>query len=114
MDDKKEHTWSWNISEADLQNQADNYNTLGITESYRGIAVLIYSALLTLWCVLGYFGILISLSDALYSLILYIPILYFVYRGRRWAMVLLMILWTIEKCYTAYLSVQAGTTPISS
>lgn len=42
------------------------------------------------------------------SLVIYIPILFFVYKGHRWAIVSLLILYTIEKIYTLYLSVEMG------
>src|SRR3990167_2133717 len=62
--------WSWKIKPEELKEQLDNYNTLGIWKSYKGISTL---------------------------LIIYIPIAFFVYRGHRWAMIAIMILWTLEK-----------------
>jgi hypothetical protein len=88
--------FSWKITEEDLKNQINNYNTLKITESYRGISILITLSLLGLSLILGFFDFL-SLEDILLSLIIYLPILLFVYKGHRWAILALMILWTIEK-----------------
>ena len=48
------------------------------------------------------------------SLIIYIPVLFFTYKGHRWAIVTLLVLWTFEKAYTVYLSIQAGDNPIAS
>lgn len=106
--------WSWKIDAEDLKKQIDGYDTLKITETYRGIAVLVVGSLLTLSLVLGYFGILTSLEDVLFSLVLYIPALFFVYKGHKWAIITLLILWTIEKVGTLIYSLQAGYSPISS
>ncbi len=93
----------------EIKNQVENYHTLGITKSSRGQVALVFGGLYLLSFILSLFGI-IELSDLFWSLIIYIPVLIFVYKGHRWAMVTLMILWTIEKVYTAYLTVenQAG------
>lgn len=106
-------TWSWKVSPEDLKEQLEGYYTLKITQSYRGITVLLISALLTLSLVLGYFEVT-SLEDVIYSLILYIPLLVFVYRGHKWAIIALFILWTIEKIFTLIYSVEAGSSPIGS
>lgn len=90
-----------------LRDQVDNYKTLKVTQSYRGVTVLIFSGLLLLSLILGYLGVF-ALSDAVLGVLIYIPVLLFVYLGHRWAMVLLMIFWTIDKVYTLYLSLQNG------
>lgn len=94
--------------------QVDQYHTLGITASARGQVVLVFSGLLLLSVVLSLFGIYATLGDILISLIFYIPILFFVYKGHRWAMVVLMILWVIEKGYTAYLAIENGGSVVGS
>lgn len=105
--------WSWKVSPEDLKEQLEGYYTLKITQSYRGITVLLISALLTLSLVLGYFEVT-SLEDVIYSLILYIPLLFLVYRGHKWAIIVLFIVWTIEKIFTLIYSVEAGSSPIGS
>lgn len=89
----------------ELKRQVENYDTLGITQSARGQVVLVFGGLYALSIVLSFFGI-IALGDLMWSLIIYIPILFFVYKGHKWAMIALMILWIIEKVYTAYLTVE--------
>ncbi|MCK4473655.1 zinc-ribbon domain-containing protein [Candidatus Parcubacteria bacterium] len=90
--------FSWRINETELNYQVDNYSKLKITESYRGISVLITTALLGISILLALFN-LYPLEEILYGLIIYVPILLFVYKGHRWAIVALMILWTFEKGY---------------
>ena len=89
----------------ELKRQVDEYDSLGISQSARGQVVLVFAGLYALSILLSFFG-LIALGDLMWSLIIYIPILIFVYKGHRWAMIGLMILWTIEKMYTAYLTVE--------
>jgi len=105
---KKKSAWSWTIEESDLKNQIDNYSTLKITESYRGISVLIYAVILVISLALGYFGIYTDLETILWGMVLYLPILFFVYKGHRWAIILLMALWTLEKGVQVYDIVEAG------
>lgn len=113
MDEEKTSSWSWKVSQTELSKQIQGYNTLKMTETYRGIAVLVVSALLLLSLVLGYFGIT-SLEDVLFSLVLYVPVLFFVYKGHKWAIITLFILWTIDKVATLIYSVDAGGSPIGS
>ena len=112
--EKTTSAWSWKIDEDDLKKQIDGYDTLKVTETYRGSAVLLVGGLLTLSLVLAYFGIFTSLEDVLFSLVLYIPLLFFVYKGHKWAIITLLILWTIEKVFTLIYSVQEGYSPIGS
>lgn len=110
----KTTSWSWRITPEELKEQVDNHKTLKITQSYRGASVLIVSALLLFSLILSYFGVYSSFEDIVLGLFIYIPILFFVYKGHRWAIVALMALWTYEKAYTLYLSTQSDGSPIGS
>lgn len=110
---KKKSVWSWGVDKTELEKQVENYQTLKITESYRGIAVLVISALLGLSLLLSLFGVYADPSTMFYGLIIYVPILFFVYKGHRWAIIALMILWTFEKGYQIYeTGVDSGVMPI--
>jgi hypothetical protein len=115
---KKRSWWSWKIDEADLQNQVENYDTLKITESYRGISVLIVIAGLALTLVLSLSGIYgdpaATLSGIIVMIVVYLPVLFFTYKGHRWAIVLLMALWTFGKGYELYVIGQSGSHSHSS
>lgn len=101
--------FSWKVSEEDLKKQVENYNTLKITESYRGIAALLVLGSMVLTVLLAKFGVVDY--SAVYSSIIYLPIAFFVWKGHRWALIAIMILWTFEKGYQVYES--AGqTSPI--
>lgn len=99
---KKKSVWSWSIDETELKKQIENYQNLKITESYRGISVLIIFGLLSLSLLLAFFGVYADPTTIFYGLVIYVPILFFVYKGQRWAIVALMILWTFEKIYQIY------------
>ena len=98
---RKENTW-WGIEGAELKKQVENYQNLKITESYRGISVLIISALLGLSLLLSFLGVYVDPITMLYGIIIYAPIIFFVYKGHRWAINALMIFWTYEKFYQIY------------
>lgn len=85
------------LSKAELEYQAANYNQLKIGQSYRGVALIVMIIILAVSAVLVTVFNVISLDGFLLSLLYYIPLIIFAYFGHRWAIVLLMILWTIEK-----------------
>lgn len=100
--------FSWKVSEEDLKKQVENYNTLKLTESYRGIAALLVLGSMILTVLLAKFGVIDY--SAVYSPIIYLPIAFFIYKGQKWAMITIMILWTLEKGYQLYIS--GGSSPI--
>ncbi|MEY2665495.1 MAG: hypothetical protein RLZZ480_600 [Candidatus Parcubacteria bacterium] len=112
----KTNILGFRLSEDDLRNQVENYQTLKITKSARGQVVLFFVALqIFSLIVLSFVNIGINVEDQLMGLILYIPLLFFTYKGHRWAIVGLMILWTLDKIFTIHYSITTGgTTPITS
>jgi hypothetical protein len=94
---KKRNNYSWKITDDDLKNQVENYDTLKITQSYRGQSVLFFSTLLAISTIGSFFVEYISTEEMVGTLIIYVPILIFSYRGHRWAIIAFMILWTIDK-----------------
>ncbi|MEK6816987.1 MAG: zinc ribbon domain-containing protein [Nanoarchaeota archaeon] len=107
---KKEKTtsWSWKMSPEERKEQIESYNTLKITQSYRGVSVLIVGALLLFSLAMAFFGVYSTPEDVILSMFIYVPILFFVYKGHRWAIISLLILWTVEKVYALYLSAESG------
>jgi len=88
----------------ELKNQVDNYATLSIWKSYRKQIVLTIGFFLVLSFLFILFsgdilGQKITMSDFVFELILYIPILFFVYKGHRWAMIVLIVFWIFEQGY---------------
>src|SRR6185436_1876455 len=89
----------WTLDKDELENQVANYSTLGWGKSYRKQVVGIMIFFLAMSLLLSLTGLYASLSDFLLSLIIYVPVLIFIYKGHPWAIITLMILWTLEKGY---------------
>ena len=100
--------FSWKISDEDMKTQVENYDNLKITQSYRGISALLILGSMILTVLLVKFGIVDY--SAVYGSIVYLPIAFFVWKGHRWALISIMILWTFEKGYQLYAS--GGVAPI--
>jgi len=79
----------WKLTDEELKYQIENYETLGFWGSSRGVAALFlgFSSIIGLiyFPVTGWLGLLTLL------------LAYFIYRGQKWAMVLTMIVWTLDK-----------------
>mgnify|MGYP001791914820 FL=1 len=111
---KNKGTWIlwWRTDKEDLKKQVVEYNSLKITKSYRGQSalLLIFSVLITIIFIVLRWATLVNLIDATFFLIL----AYFIYKGKKWAIISAMILWTFEKGYSFYDRLQAlpgATTP---
>jgi hypothetical protein len=105
MEEKKNSKssfWSWKLDTEELESQVANYGSLKITQSYRGISVLIFIVLLGFSFVLSFLGLYATPEIMLYSLVVYAPVLFFFYRGYRWAIISLILLWTLEKGSAVY------------
>jgi len=98
----KQTFFNWNISDEELDNQVKNYDSLKITESYRGQSVLLIGFILTLTVITVFFK-MVSLTDAWFDVLLFIVFALFIYQGKRWAIISAIILYTIEKGYGFYL-----------
>lgn len=74
---KKEKTtsWSWKMSPEERKEQIESYNTLKITQSYRGVSVLIVGALLLFSLAMAFFGVYSTPEDVILSMFIYVPIL---------------------------------------
>lgn len=92
--------FSWKISEEDMKTQVENYNNLKITESYRGISALLILGSMILTVVLAKLDMVSY--DAVYGAIIYLPLAFFIWKGHRWAMIVMIGLWTFEKGYQVY------------
>ncbi len=102
--------FSWKVTEEEFKTQVENYSNLKITESYRGISALLVLGSMVLTVVLAKFGVISY--DSVYSAIIYVPLAYFIYKGHRWALVLVMLLWTFEKGWQVYDAVNNSTSVI--
>lgn len=90
----------WQISEIDLRRQVTEYNTLKITQSSRGISslLILFSSVIT---------VIMAITEtidysAIYGLIIYLPLAYCIYSGYKWAMITMIVFWTLEKGYDLF------------
>ena len=87
--------FKWKMDEKELQNQIENYNTLGFSSSARktAAAFMIFSAVITLiFTMIGWFS-----SEIWIDIVLVLILSLFVYKGQKWAIIVMMIYWTISK-----------------
>jgi len=83
------------LDEKELKNQIENYNTLSFLKSARKIATasIVFIAIITsIFIMVAWF-----ISDAWIDIILILMIAFFVYRGKKWALITIMIYWTYSK-----------------
>ena len=108
---KKKHSWSWvlwwQIDSDELNSQVDNYASLSLFKSARGWAVLciLLSVAVSIAAVAFKFSDDSAYIDA--GILAFLGC--FIYFGHRWAMLVAMLVWTLEKGYLLSLGIDAGT-----
>ena len=96
----------------EVKKEAEDYDSLKITNSTKGIASLLLIGSLIITFIVSFFGLFsISTVDAILSAIIYLPIIFFVYKGNRLAIIVMMIAWTIEKIGTIFIVVSTNPRP---
>ena len=104
----KNSIYSWRVSNEELQYQVDNYNKLGIGESYRGVAVLTIFILMGFSIILSFFGVIQLNIGSIIEMLIYLALALFIYKGHRWAIIAVMLLWTADKATQIYTILSAG------
>ncbi len=98
--------FKWKLDEKELKNQIENYNTLGFFKALKKISaglIMLAVILNIIFITAGYLD-----ADAWVDTLIWIILAIFVYRGRRWAIIITIILWTFEKGYQFYGITQGG------
>lgn len=80
-------TW-WHTDTNQLTKQIQEYKTLKVFKSYKGIASLL---------ILG--SVVLTTIFRSYIALIYLPVAFFVYKGKKLAIILMMIAWTLDKSY---------------
>lgn len=95
-------TWFiwWKLDNTELGKQVDQYHSLGITKSWRKISALLIAGSILSTIIISATG-LVSWVDSTGRVLIYLPIAFFVYRGNKWGILLMMIFWTLEKVISA-------------
>ncbi len=99
----------WIIDPAELKKQVDHYKTLKITQSARGISLLLFGASAIITALMVEF--LNHNRWAYVDSVVFLILGGFIYFGYRWAMILGMVLWTLEKLLQLAPMVRHGVGP---
>ncbi len=117
--------WSWlfwwKINPEELEDQVENYETLKITKSARGLSFLfcIASSILTLLFMFLYIIAFLNLDwikiiivsgvtfgdlnlVGFFEIILILILGFLIYKGQRWAIIVAMLFWTVGKSILVY------------
>lgn len=100
--------FNWKLKKEELNNQIDNYHTLKWTKSYRKISAVLIWVSVIITVLFAMFTDLATGSMAAAVLLVYLPISIFVYRGYRWALWSIIVIWTIDKFYMLSQSPSGG------
>ena len=107
----KTNAFSWRYKEPELQEQVAGYSSMKWTKTARGQCVIFFSCLIAFSLAIT---AIINLPVASFievlaeALVLYAPLLFFVYKGHRWAVIGLMIVWAGDKSYGLYYQFTTG------
>ncbi|OGE74344.1 MAG: hypothetical protein A3I07_02740 [Candidatus Doudnabacteria bacterium RIFCSPLOWO2_02_FULL_42_9] len=96
--EKKNKVGLLRLSEDEIRIQVDKYNDLKFRQSYRGISVilLILSLIITL---IGFLRGSIDVMTAGLALVIYLPLAYFIFKGKKAAMIIALVIITLDKAY---------------
>jgi hypothetical protein len=83
---------------AELDNQVSNYHTLGVIKSARGAAVIFLFLYIVLTLIQGFLGTR-TFRDFFLYLVIYSFLALQIYRGKRWAIVTTIFVWTADSIY---------------
>lgn len=100
--------FDWRMSAEELTEQVDGYATLGITKSYRKLSSMLLLFTVVLTAALGSWLGKMDGYEIVSSVIIYMSLAIFCFRGHRWALVVAMVCWTYEKGYSILHPVSAS------
>jgi hypothetical protein len=95
----------WKLDQTVIRNQVEKYFTLNIFSSFKGIATVLLIGTIVVSGLFSLFG-LYSYDDLVIVAILHSILAFLIFKGKRWSMILMMIVWTIEKMLSVYISWQ--------
>lgn len=108
----------WKLDPTQLKKQVNEYTTLKVYKSFKGIAVLFIAGWVFLtkffsiihWIPNNKFIVSLFVYEdiGIFSLIFYLFLMVFVYKGKRWAIVIAMIIQTLNSGYALLSSILLG------
>ena len=100
----------WQVDPADLEQQLAQYYTMGAFQSARRISALLCVLSAAITVLLG--GYLLLSASTVIEGLLWGTLGYLMFRGRRWAFIVGMLAWTIEKGFMIFVGFSTGHPPI--
>jgi glucose-6-phosphate-specific signal transduction histidine kinase len=95
--------WSWKPTADDLNEQVTNYSDLSIVRSYRGQVVIFFLCIFVVSLAISILlPEVLAPDEVILTFIIYAVLVWFGYRGHRWALIALLIFWAIDKLTTIY------------
>jgi hypothetical protein len=112
----------WKLDPIQLEKQVSKYSSLKIYKSYKGISVLLTAGWVILtkifsliqWIPNNKFIISLFVYEniSLFSILLYAFVIFFLYKGKKWAIIVAMILQTSNSGYALINSIASGNVDI--
>lgn len=104
MNNKIKKFFSLHIDKEELQNQLANYDTLHVNKAYRKISALIIMIIAVVSLLGLYYDQMVEISSAAIalSLLIYFLVAFLINKGNRFAIMLAIIIWTLEKAVQLY------------
>ena len=98
--------WSWRMSEFELHRQVEEYDSLPPSRSSRGIAAMLTAGSVAVGVIASLVGMtpVVSVVGVVIASLFDLGLAWLIYRGRRWALAMMMVLWTLEKGYALFAS----------
>ena len=93
-------TFDWRMSPAELAEQLSGYSTLGIRRSLRKLSAMLWLLTVAITALIGPWLMKMDWIEVASSTVIYSVLAIFCFRGHRWAFVVSMIAWTLEKGYS--------------
>ncbi len=110
---KTSNSIQWKMTPEELDMQVKGYKTLPFFETRRGLAASLVAAIIVFSTVAAFVGWtqFASGEDALWSLLIFVPVIFFIGKGYRWAILLFALVWTAEKIIQIYIPLSHGDNP---
>jgi len=95
----RSYVW-WQVDQAELLNQLENYYTLGMMKSSRKLSAALLALSATITLAVTFFAP--ETGSSYPDIIILISLAVFVYGGHKWATLAAMVYWTLAKGYAGY------------
>jgi 4-hydroxybenzoate polyprenyltransferase len=102
----------WKPDPQEVQKQVDQYHTLKVWQSARGMSMLCCAFSVAATVLLGRL-IQVSSTTTVIEAAIWSGLGFSMYRGQRWAFLVGMVLWTFEKFALLFQTAAAGRAPIT-